>query len=158
MADDAPRQYLTLSLGSERFALESLVVSEVLDVPPVTWVPLAPPHLRGVVNLRGNAATVVDLRRKLELPEEDAPAASCLIVLERDFDGEQIAVAALADAVHEVAEIAPADILPTPDMGLSVPSRFVCGLAHRNGGIVMLLDPDRLFSLEELTDGPRRNA
>jgi purine-binding chemotaxis protein CheW len=158
MADDTPRQYLTFSLGNECFALESLIVSEVMDVPHITRVPLAPGFLCGVVNLRGNAATVVDLRRKLELPGEDAPAASCLIVLERDFDGEQIAVAALADAVHEVAEITPADILPTPDMGLSVPSRFVCGLAHMGDGIVMLLDPDRLFSLEELTEGHGRSA
>ena len=157
MADDIPRQYLIFSLGNERFALESQAISEVMDVQPITRVPYAPGFLRGVVNLRGNAATVVDLRRKLELPEE-VPAAPCLIVLERDFGGEQFAVAALADAVHEVAEIAPAAILPTPDMGLPVPSRFVCGLAHVDDGVVMLLDPDRLFSLEELSVHPCRDS
>lgn len=150
MADNAPRQYLTLSLGSERFALESLAVSEVLDVPPITWVPLAPAHLRGVVNLRGNAATVVDLRCKLELDQENARGNACLIIVECAFGGETLAVAALADAVHEVVEIAPADILPPPDMGLAVPPRFVKGLAHLGDGFVLILDPDRLFSLEEL--------
>ena len=93
MADDAVRQYLTFSLCGERLALPSLLVSEVLDVPPVTFVPLAPGHLRGVVNLRGNAATVVDLRSKLELTDADAGEASCLVIVERDFDGETIAVA-----------------------------------------------------------------
>ena len=150
MADDTPRQYLTLSLGNERFALESLVISEVLDVPPITWVPLAPGHLRGVVNLRGNAATVVDLRHKLELDNDAAQAATCLVIVERDFDGETLAVAALCDAVHEVVEIASADIAPPPDMGLAVPPHFVKGLARLGGGFVMVLDPDRLFSLEEL--------
>lgn len=148
MADDASRQYLTLTLGGERFALESSAVSEVLDMLPVTWVPLAPAHLRGVVNLRGNAATVVDTRAKLELP--DAAKPSCLIIIECDADGEPVTMAALADAVHEVVEIPPADILPPPDMGLPVPPQFVKGLARIDGDFVMLLDARRLFSLEEL--------
>ncbi|EFL52594.1 CheW protein [Solidesulfovibrio fructosivorans JJ]] len=151
MADDVPRQYLTFRLGNECFALESLVVSEVLDVPAITWVPLSPDYLRGVVNLRGNAATVVDLRRKLELGEADEGETSCLVIVERDFDGETLPVAALADDVHEVVEIAPADIAPPPDMGLPVPPRFVKGLAMVDGGFVMVLDPDRLFSLEEVS-------
>ena len=148
MADDASRQYLTLTLGGERFALESSAVSEVLDMLPVTWVPLAPAHLRGVVNLRGNAATVVDARAKLELPDTARP--SYLIIVERDADGEPVTMAALADAVHEVVEIAPTDILPPPDMGLPVPPQFVKGLARIDGDFVMLLNADRLFSLEEL--------
>ena len=148
MADDASRQYLTLTLGGERFALESSAVSEVLDMLPVTWVPLAPAHLRGVVNLRGNAATVVDARAKLELPDTAKP--SCLIIIEIDADGEPVTMAALADAVHEVVEIAPTDILPPPDMGLAVPPQFVKGLARIDGDFVMLLNADRLFSLEEL--------
>lgn len=154
MADAASRQYLTLTLDGEHFALESQAISEVLDMLPVTWVPLAPDYLRGVVNLRGNAATVVDLRRKLELGTADA-ATACLIIVDRDFDGEHLTVAALADAVHEVVEIAPADIAPPPDMGLSVPPRFVKGLAHIDGTFVILLDADRLFSLEELSPDQR---
>ena len=149
MADDFPRQYLTFSLGNERFALESLTISEVMDVPPITRVPLAPDFLRGVVNLRGNAATVVDLGRKLELDPGSRPP-TCLIIVERDYDGDSLPIAALADAVHEVVEIAPTDILPPPDMGLPVPPQFVKGLARIDGDFVMLLDANRLFSLEEL--------
>lgn len=148
MADDASRQYLTLTLGGEHFALESLAISEVLDMQPITWVPLAPGHLRGVVNLRGNAATVVDLRRKLELPTDGR--ASCLVIVERDYDGETLPVAALADDVHDVVECAPGDIAPPPDMGLPVPPEFVKGLLHQNDAFIMILDVDRLFSLEEL--------
>lgn len=156
MADAVSRQYLTLSIGGERFALESLSVSEVLDVPAVTWVPLAPGHLRGVVNLRGNAATVVDLCCKLGLPPAGAGGAACLIIVERDYGGERVAVAALADAVHEVVEIEAHDIAPPPDMGLAVPPRYVRGLARIGDAFVMILDVDRLFALEELA--ARRDA
>lgn len=162
MADDVTRQYLTLSLGGERFALESLVVSEVLDVPAITWVPLAPGHLRGVVNLRGNAATVVDVCHKLGLTEATSGAPACLVILEREYDGETVPVAALADAVHEVVEIRDSDIAPPPDMGLAVPAQYVRGLARLGDAFVMILDADRLFSLEELAvrreDHPRRLA
>ncbi len=153
MADDATRQYLTFSLSGERFALESLLVSEVLDVPHVTWVPLAPPHLRGIINLRGNASTVVDLCRKLELGDDGPDKATCLIIVERDFDGDIVSLAALADAVHEVVEIPDSDIAPPPDMGLAVPPHYVRGLARQGDDFVMILDAERLFALDELAAG-----
>jgi len=153
MADDATRQYLTFSLAGEHFALESLLVSEVLDVPGITWVPLSPPHLRGIINLRGNAATVVDLGRKLGLGEDGPGAATCLIIVERDCDGDTILLAALADAVYEVVEIPDTDIAPPPDMGLAVPPQYVRGLARRDDDFLMVLDADRLFSLAELAAG-----
>ncbi|MYL83222.1 chemotaxis protein CheW [Desulfovibrio aerotolerans] len=150
MADDSARQYLTFTLCGERFALPSLLVSEVLDLPRLTWVPLAPDHLRGVVNLRGNAATVVDLGRKLELDPGTRPP-TCLIIVERDYDGDMLPIAALADAVHEVVEIAEADIAPPPDMGLAVPTRFVRGLVRLDDTFTIVLDAEQLFSLAELS-------
>ena len=150
MADDSARQYLTFTLCGERFALPSLLVSEVLDLPRLTWVPLAPDHLRGVVNLRGNAATVVDLGQKFEL-ESCVKDPTCLIIVERDYDGDTLPVAALADAVHEVVEIADADIAPPPDMGLAVPTRFVRGLVRLDDTFTIVLDADQLFSLQELS-------
>jgi len=153
MDDDTTRQYLTFSLGGEHFALESLLVSEVLDVPAITWVPLAPDHLRGVINLRGNAATVVDLGRKLALGTPGATTATCIIIVEREYDGDLVPVAALADAVHEVVEIEDKDIAPPPDMGLAIPPEYVQGLARLGDGFVMVLNADRVFSLEELAAG-----
>jgi purine-binding chemotaxis protein CheW len=156
MEDNATRQYLTFVLGGERFALESLLVSEVLDMPVATRVPLGPPYLHGIVNLRGNAATVVDLGRLLGLDRSGDDRGACLIVLERDYDGERALLAALADAVQEVVEIAREDLAATPEMGLAVDPRFLRGLARLDGDFVMVLDADRIFSLEELTS--RRQA
>ncbi len=154
MEDDATRQYLTFSLGGECFALQSLLVSEVLDVPAITRVPRAPDFLRGIINLRGNAATVVDLGLKLGLGATPAGRGACLIIVEREYEGERLAVAALADTVQEVVEIDARDIAPTPDMGLAVDPAFVQGLARLGEGCVMLLNADRLFSLEELAATP----
>lgn len=154
MDDDVTRQYLTFALGGERFALESLLVSEVLDMPVLTRVPLGPPFLRGIVNLRGNAATVVDLGEELGLGHSQADQSACLIILERAYDGERALVGIMADAVQEVVEIAAKDLEPTPEMGLAVDPRFVSGLAHLEGDFVMILDPDQLLSLDELSMEP----
>lgn len=154
MDDDTTRQYLTFALGGERFALESLRVSEVLDMPVLTRVPLGPPFLRGIVNLRGNAATVVDLGQELGLGRIADERSACLIILERAYDGERALVGVMAEAVQEVVEIPPQDVEPTPDMGLAVDPRFVSGLAHLEDDFVMILDPDQLLSLEELSMRP----
>lgn len=150
MAEDTTRQYLTFLLGGERFALESLLVSEVLDMPVTTRVPLGPPFLHGIVNLRGNAATVVDLGRMLGLECHDGREA-CLIIVERDYDGERALLAAMADAVQEVVEVAREDVTAPPEMGLPVDPRFVQGMAKLGDSFVMVLQADRVFSLEELT-------
>lgn len=147
------RQYLTFALGGELFALESLLVSEVLDLPAMTQVPLGPPCLRGIVNLRGNAATVVDLGLKLGLGATKTDQGACLIILERDYDGERALIAAMADAVHEVVAIARDEVETPPEIGLAVDARFLTGLARQDDAFLMLLDIDRLFSLEELASG-----
>lgn len=144
------RQYLTFSLGGQVFALETGHVSEVIDLPVVTRVPRAPDFLPGIVNLRGNAATVVDLARKLGLEGHERNGVRCAIVIEREFEGERLALAALADTVHEVVEFSPDDILDAPDMGTSVDPGYLLGIARKDGAFLMLLDPERLFSLEEL--------
>ena len=158
MDDTATRQYLTFALGGERFALESLLVSEVLDMPVLTRVPLGPPFLRGIVNLRGNAATVVDFGYKLGLGPTPANRGSCLILLERDYDGERTLVAALTDAVNEVVEIAQDDVERPPEMGLAVDPRFLTGMVRLGEDFVMILNVERLLSLEELAGRPSHRS
>ena len=61
-------QYITFKLGDEFFAINVAQVREVLELPLITKVPGAPDYMRGVINVRGKATPVVDLRRKFGLP------------------------------------------------------------------------------------------
>lgn len=158
MEDDVTRQYLTFALRGERFALESSLVSEVLDMPALTRVPLGPPFLRGIVNLRGNAATVVDIGEELGLGTTTAIRGACLIIMDQTYDGEHALVGIMADAVQEVVEISPDDVERTPEMGLSVDPRFLAGLARLDGEFVMLLDPDQILALDELSPRPGQRS
>ena len=90
--------YITFRLGEELFALDVAHVREVLDLTPVTKLPLAPAHLRGVVNVRGTAIPVVDLRSKFGLPRVADTVNSRIIVVEIVVDGENCILGGLADA------------------------------------------------------------
>ncbi|PIQ04363.1 MAG: hypothetical protein COW73_08365, partial [Nitrospirae bacterium CG18_big_fil_WC_8_21_14_2_50_70_55] len=61
-AQGASRQYLTFNLGEERYGLEILKVQEIIGLTRFTPLPNMPPHVRGVINLRGTVVPVVDLR------------------------------------------------------------------------------------------------
>ena len=65
------RQYMTFRLGDELFAIDVAQVREVLEVSRITKVPTAPAYMRGVVNVRGQATPVVDLRLRFGLPPDE---------------------------------------------------------------------------------------
>lgn len=144
------RQYLTFTLGDEQFALETSVVSEVLEMMRVTRIPRTPEFLQGVINLRGNAATIVDLRVKFGMGKTTPTEDTCIIVVERDYDGENLHVGILADSVAEVMELSDKSILETPEMGTAIDASFLAGMARRDDDFIMIFNPDKLFALEEL--------
>jgi hypothetical protein len=80
--------YMTFRLGDELFAVNVSHVREVLDLMPITRVPTAPSYMRGVVNVRGRAVPVVNLRAKFGLPDAVDTVQTRIMVLEIDAGGE----------------------------------------------------------------------
>jgi len=81
--------YITFKLGHELFAINVAQVREVLELSQITKVPTAPAYMRGVVNVRGKATPVVDLRLKFGLPPVPDTVHSRIVVLELDLGGVQ---------------------------------------------------------------------
>src|SRR5689334_4820202 len=81
-------QYITFKLGDELFAIDVAQVREVLEVSTITKVPTAPACMRGVVNVRGQATPVVDLRLRFGLPQVKDTVHTRIIVVELQLDGE----------------------------------------------------------------------
>lgn len=144
-------RYLTFRLGDEVFALNVFKAREVLDVTLITRVPTAPGYLRGVVNVRGNAIPVVDLRTKFGLPATPDSLSTRIIVMELQLDGQAVVVGGLADAVHEVVELEPNEINEPPALGMRWRTDLILGLGRRGEKFVIILDIERVFSVEELT-------
>jgi len=144
------RQYMTFKLGDELFAIDVAQVREVLEVSHITKVPTAPAHMRGVVNVRGQATPVVDLRLRFGLPPGLSTVHTRIIVMELQLDGEATVLGGIADSVHEVIELEPANIDPPPRIAMRWRADFIQGMGKRGDDFIIILDVNAVFSSEEL--------
>jgi len=142
-------QYITFKLGNEIFAVNVTHVREVLELPQITKVPTAPDYMRGVVNVRGKAIPVVDLRLKFGLPSTRDSVHSRIVVLELELDGEIIVVGGIADSVHEVIELEPGQINPPPHIAMRWRTELIQGMGKRGDEFIIILDINRVFASAE---------
>ncbi|MFP4070882.1 MAG: chemotaxis protein CheW [Desulfovibrionales bacterium] len=147
-------QYLSYVLAGELYALDIGRVREVLEMPGITRVPRMPSYMRGIINLRGNAVPVVDLREKFGLGVTERTVDTCIIIVEVSMHGEDLVIGALADSVREVFELTGENIVPPPKMGTGIDTAFLTGMGKVDERFIMILDVDRIFSACEL-DGMR---
>lgn len=138
-------QFLTFLLGEEQYGVEILKVQEIKGYSAITPIPNTPPHIKGVINLRGTVVPVVDLRAKFSLDAAEYNKFTVIIVV---TVGEKI-IGMLVDAVSDVLDIAASDIRSTPDLGVRVDTRFIGGMATIGERMTVLLDIDRLLSADE---------
>ena len=139
-------QYITFKLGDELFAINVAQVREVLELPQITKVPTAPDYMRGVVNVRGKAIPVVDLRLKFGLPAAPDTVNSRIVVLELELDGETTVVGGIADSVHEVIELEAGQINPPPRIAMRWRTEFIQGMGRRGEEFIIILDINRVFA------------
>jgi purine-binding chemotaxis protein CheW len=144
------RQYMTFKLGDELFAIDVAQVREVLEISQITKVPTAPAHMRGVVNVRGQATPVVDLRRRFGLVEQTDTVHTRIIVMELNLDGESTVLGGIADSVHEVIDLEPANISPPPRIAMRWRADFIQGMGKRGDDFIILLDLNAVFASDEL--------
>lgn len=138
-------EVLTLGLSGEAFAVEAAVVREILDLVPITDVPNAQGHARGLVNVRGKVVPLVDLRVRFGMKPTPPTIDTRVVVIEATIDDEPEIVGFLADKVHEVARIDTASIEVTPRVGIRWRSEFVRGLGRRGADFLFILDINRIF-------------
>jgi purine-binding chemotaxis protein CheW len=143
-------QHLTFTLGKEVFALDIASVREVLELTAITKIPRTPDFMRGVINLRGHAVPVMDLRLKFGMPAAEATVDTCIIIVEVDFEGERIVMGGMVDSVREVFEIPPDRIETAPRMGTSISTDYIKGIGKQDDVFIIILDIGRIFSAAEL--------
>ena len=124
------QSYVTFFLGREEFGLPILCSREIVRVGEITRIPEAPPHVRGVLNLRGRVVPIVELRTRMGLVEVHARLFGLLV-----------------DRVSRIAKI-PADaIKPAPAEALSSHTDYVAGIAQLGAELVIVLDVDKALLL-----------
>lgn len=147
----APTQYLTFLLGGESFAIGILAIREIIQYASLTEVPSMPASVRGVINLRGAVVPVMDLLARFGRPSSPVGKRTCIVIVEIPCDGgngRQV-VGVVVDAVNEVLEIEAADVEAAPSFGSRVRADFIAGMGKVRGRFVILLDVERVLSLDE---------
>lgn len=150
-----PGKYLTFRLASETYGLPVLAVREIIRLCPVTQVANMPPHVRGVINLRGRVIPIVDLRVRFGLPVAEDHDRTCIVVAQVSAStGGFRPYAIVVDGVEEVAAYAEGDIAPAPDFGGAVDTRFITGLARREIGVTTLIDLETIAVTDVMASKP----
>lgn len=144
-------QYLTFKLDEEVFALEISKVREVLEFSSVTKVPRTPPFMRGVINLRGSVVPVVDMKLKFGMAKTEKVINTCVIIVEVSIDDDSVVLGALADSVQEVIDLDLASIEPPPKIGARLNTDFIKGMGKRGEEFIIILDINKVFSADELS-------
>lgn len=145
------QQYLTFFVRRDMFALAILAVREIIEFTSVTPVPMAPPFIRGVINLRGAVVPVVDLGARFGLGQSEPGSRSCVVIVEGEAGDSTPLMGVLVDSVSEVLEISAQDVEPPPEFGTSIRLDFISGMGKVGGKFVTILDIGRILALGELT-------
>jgi purine-binding chemotaxis protein CheW len=140
---------MTFKLGEELFAIDVAQVREVLEVSQITKVPTAPGYLRGLVNVRGQATAVADLRLRFGLDKVPDNVNTRIIVMELSIGGECAVLGGIADSVHEVIELDPANIEPPPRIAMNWRPDFIQGMGKRGDDFIIILDVNAVFSSDD---------
>lgn len=148
---EKPRQYLAFVLGGETYAMEIRSIKEVIQYGALTQVPMMPDFIRGVINLRGAVVPVIDLAVRFGRAPSDVSRRTCVVVLEVEHHGVELALGFIVDQVRAVLDIPAADIEPPPSFGSSLRTEFLEGIGKVDGEFVILLDVDQVLSLDELS-------
>ena len=141
-------KYLTFPLGREEYGISIAKVKDIISMMVITMVPRMPGCIKGVINLRGKIIPLLDLRLKLSMEERPYTERTCIIVVEIGGRGRTMGV--VVDAVSEVVTIAEGEIEPPPQYGGSLDVSFLLGMGKVKGKVVMLLDIEKVLSVEEL--------
>lgn len=143
-------QYLTFIMAGEEYGVDILCVQEIRGWESATLIPNAPPHIKGVINLRGTIVPIIDLRQCFGMQAIEYTAITVVIVLKVKSDEGSRIMGIVVDAVSDVYALAESEMRPAPDLGDSIETEFIKGLVSVNEKMVILLNIDKLLNFDDL--------
>jgi len=139
------QEFVTIRLGGQLLGIPVLAVQDVLSPQKLTRIPLAPPWVAGVLNLRGRIVTAIDLRHRLGLPERSDGGQDMSVVVEHNGEPYSLQI----DSVGEVLDLAGETMEKNPvtlDQRWREVSR---GIFRLEGELLAVLDVEKLLDFEQ---------
>ena len=155
---DLVMKYLTFLLGDKSYAISILKIKEILEYGSVTPIPKMPDFICGAINLRGQIVPVIDLLERLGNGKSDVGKRSCIVIVEMKFSNETLSIGVIVDAVSKVMDFKNSDIEPAPSFGGAVETDFIDGMGKVGENFVVILNIDRVLSLNDLSSLANSNV
>lgn len=139
----ASQQFSTFAVADHFFGIEVVNVQEVIRHQEMTPVPLAPPEISGLINLRGQIVTAIDLRRRLALPDRPADRLPMNVVVRT----EDASVSLLVDEIGDVLEVEDDSFERPPETLEGIARSLIRGAYKLEGRLLLVLDTERVMAL-----------
>lgn len=137
-------RFLCFNCGPEEFAIPLLTVREVIAMPEVTPIPHMPTHFLGIMNLRGQVISVVDLRTKLGIKPSSSTETAVIIC-----DVSPMIIGVVVDSINSVLNPKSEEISEKPDLIGVRSTEYISGVYRKDKKMILFLDIRKNFSPEE---------
>jgi len=137
-------RFIEFSLGGEDYAIPLLMVREVISVPDTTPIPKAPAHFLGIMNLRGQVISIVDLRKKLKVDSRKDKEEAVIIV---DIGSMNIGV--VVDSINKVLAFSPEEVCEMPEVESQLNTQYIQGVYKKEKTLTVLLDLAKVLDLKD---------
>ncbi|MBP2236478.1 purine-binding chemotaxis protein CheW [Sinorhizobium kostiense] len=137
-----PLEIIAFHLGDQQFCVETTSIREIRGWAASTPLPHAPPHVLGVMNLRGSVIPIIDLAARLGVRSTIDTSRAAIVVAEV---GNNI-VGLVVDQVSDILSIRGDQIQPVPDLGMTFNASYSHGIIPLERGMVCFLDLDNMFA------------
>ncbi len=148
-AGAASRQYSTFYLDGLYLGVEVLKVQELIRYQEMTRVPLASSVIRGLINLRGQIVTAIELRRRFDMPDRAADERPMNVVVRID----DVAVSLLVDEIGDVIEVNDEQFEPAPETIRGRANDLVTGVYKTAERLLLVLDVERAIAVDRPVSG-----
>ncbi|MCD2172412.1 chemotaxis protein CheW [Rhizobium sp. C4] len=140
---------LTFCLNGETFAIEAVIVQEILDLLPETSVPGSLPFVGSVINFRGKVIPLADIRVAFGMEAGNVTIDSRIVVTELDLEGQTTLVGMRTDKVFEVTSLPVTASEPPPIVGMRWRPDYIHALVKREGEFIILPNLQAIFSSQQ---------
>lgn len=141
-------QLVVFKLGREEYGVSILQVQEIKRITEITRVPHTPEYIKGVINLRGSVLPVIDLKKRLNLPQQVATEDARIIIVKV----KEISVGMIVDAVSEVMTLGQQNIDSPDIVAGSVSANYLSGVGKLENRLLILLNLETITGIGQETN------
>lgn len=141
----AKNQIVVFTLNGQEYGMDIMKVLEISPYQPVSAVPEVPRYIEGIINLRGTIYPIINLRKRLRMPEAEVDEQTKIVLMNLD----KVNVGFIVDSVQENLTVDEESVDPTPEMLKRYECRYIKGITKKDDRIIIILDVDLLLSEDD---------